>query len=358
MIKLKCTEKVQKYPNEVSDNPLVSVCVQTYKHEKYIKQCLDGILMQKTNFEFEILLGEDDSPDKTREICIDYAEKYPNKIKLFLHNRENVIYINGNPTGRFNFIYNLTNAKGKYIAICEGDDYWTDPLKLQKQVDFLEANPEYGLVHTDLNVLHQKQNIITRSLYKNIKLSIPIGKIYNELLVKNTISTLTVMFRNSFIKDILKNEKEIFSFGMGDYPLWLKFSLNYKIGFINESTVMYRKLGVSASHNLDIDKLYKLRSNIFKVRSYFIKKYGCDERTKKEVDKNLYIFNLDYGFKSRNKKIAEESFFNLKDINQDDFDAKLKYYGTKSSINWNVVKLYYRFKGKKESLLNRIVSKR
>src|SRR5690606_37807476 len=127
--------------------PLVSVCVQTYNQEHYIKQCLEGILMQQTTFPFEIILGEDESNDGTREICKQYAAQYPDKIKLFLRSRKDVIYINGNPTGRFNFIENLKACSGKYIALCEGDDYWTDPLKLQKQVDFLESNKEY-VIHS------------------------------------------------------------------------------------------------------------------------------------------------------------------------------------------------------------------
>ncbi len=136
---------------------MVSVCVQTYQHKGYIKQCLDGILMQQTNFPYEIILGEDESTDGTREICIEYAEKYPDKIKLFLRCRKDVIYINGNATGRFNFMENLKACKGKYTALCEGDDYWTDPLKLQKQVDFLEANPEYSLIFTNCQVKYENK---------------------------------------------------------------------------------------------------------------------------------------------------------------------------------------------------------
>ncbi len=127
---------VQELAGNAPKNPVVSICVQTYQHVNYIRECLDGILMQETTFPFEILLGEDNSTDGTREICMEYAMKFPDKIRLFLHHRENNIKINGSPTGRFNFFYNFHKARGKHIALCEGDDYWTDPLKLQKQVDF------------------------------------------------------------------------------------------------------------------------------------------------------------------------------------------------------------------------------
>jgi len=127
-------KKVVENNNSAPTKPIISVCVQTYNHSNYIRHCLNSILEQQTNFDFEILLGEDASTDGTREICIEYAEQYPDKIRLFLHHRENNIKIGDQPTGRFNFLYNLFSAKGKYIALCEGDDYWTDPFKLQKKV--------------------------------------------------------------------------------------------------------------------------------------------------------------------------------------------------------------------------------
>ena len=104
-------KKVKEYTNSVVKNPLVSVCIQTYQHENYIKECLDGIITQKTDFQFEVLLGEDASDDSTRAICISYAKSYPNKLRLFLHHRENNISIGNRSSGRFNFIYNLHNAK-------------------------------------------------------------------------------------------------------------------------------------------------------------------------------------------------------------------------------------------------------
>lgn len=134
---------VLEYPNKVTNNPVVSVCVQTYNQIEFLPSCLDGILMQKTNFEIEILLGEDASSDGTRELCIQYAQKHPDKIRLFLHERENNIKVGENYTGIFNSLYNFFSARGKYVAYCDGDDFWTDPNKLQKQVDFMDLHPKY-----------------------------------------------------------------------------------------------------------------------------------------------------------------------------------------------------------------------
>ena len=184
--------------NNVSNKPLVSVCVQTYQHVNYIEACLEGILKQETNFEFEILLGEDASTDGTREICVKYAEKYPDKIRLFLHHRENNINIEGKPTGRFNFVYNLYSANGKYIAFCEGDDYWTDPLKLQKQVSFLENNLDYVLTGHNAKIIDSAGNILKESKLPNFA-----KKDASEYELKKGfwVLTLTMCFRN-VVRDI------------------------------------------------------------------------------------------------------------------------------------------------------------
>lgn len=150
--------RVNEHPNHVDDQQKVSVCIMTYNHVGYIKDCLDGVLRQQTNFSFEILLGEDDSKDGTREICLEYANKYPGKIRLFLHHRENNIAINGNPTGLFNSLYNLYNARGKYMALCEGDDYWTDPQKLQRQLEFMEENEDCSLCYHAAKVTYEDKS--------------------------------------------------------------------------------------------------------------------------------------------------------------------------------------------------------
>lgn len=117
--------------------PLLSVVTITYNHEPYIAKCIEGVLMQKVNFPIEFIIAEDCSTDGTRAICEKYATKHPKLIRL-ITSETNIGY---NP----NELRAMKAAKGKYIAYCEGDDYWTDPMKLQKQVDFLETNPNYSI---------------------------------------------------------------------------------------------------------------------------------------------------------------------------------------------------------------------
>jgi glycosyltransferase involved in cell wall biosynthesis len=175
---------------------LISVLVMAYNHEAYIAECLNSILNQKTNFSFEIILGEDDSSDKTRAICIDFAEKYPDKIKLFLRLRKDVIYINGSPTGRFNFIESLKSCTGKYVALCDGDDYWTDPLKLQKQVDFLETNKKFGICFHNtrqLNTFDVSKSTIIPNTNLDINYSI------EDFILSNRTATCSIVFNKDFL---------------------------------------------------------------------------------------------------------------------------------------------------------------
>ena len=136
---------------ENSNKPLVSICSITYNHAPYIRQCLDGMLMQQTDFTFEIIINDDCSTDGTTEIIREYAERYPEIVKPVFHEENQ--YQKG-VRGMFaTFVF--PKAKGKYIALCEGDDYWIDPLKLQKQVDFLEANPNYSVCFHRCNSFYQ-----------------------------------------------------------------------------------------------------------------------------------------------------------------------------------------------------------
>ncbi|MCK0109021.1 glycosyltransferase [Flavobacteriaceae bacterium S0825] len=229
--------------NSERKQSLVSVLVMAYNHEAYIAQCLNSILNQKTNFLFEIILGEDFSSDTTRDICFDFAEKYPEKIKLFLRLRKDVIYINGSPTGRFNFIESLKSCTGKYVALCDGDDYWTDPLKLQKQVGFLETNPDYNICFHEVGIFNQSENkIINNTITRKVLETTDI----NELAKGNYIHTPSVVFRNNFaLPDWFSNSS------IGDWSLYMILVKDKKIKKFEDVMAVYRVHG---------DSLWSLKS--------------------------------------------------------------------------------------------------
>jgi glycosyltransferase involved in cell wall biosynthesis len=262
---------VVKSNNQVESKCKVSVCIQTYNHVYYIKECLESILSQKTNFDFEILLGEDNSSDGTRELCIDYAKRFPNKIRLFLHHRENNISIGGQPTGRFNFMYNLYSAKGKYIALCEGDDYWTDSLKLQKQVDFLEGNLEYSGIGTNSHFLDQETGAINlfKNSSKNKTLSI------DDFIGSRHFHTASLMYRNEF--DYNSNFTKVLS---ADRLLYLLLSLKGNIFYLNEAACVYRKNNGGISRKVTSSEMIKdtaffgaLKNNLTREQFVKLKKF-------------------------------------------------------------------------------------
>lgn len=242
---------------------LVSTITTAYNHEPFIRECIEGFLMQKTTFPVELVIHDDASTDNTADIIREYESKYPNLIKT-IYQTENQY------SKRVNIWNNLftNHSKGKYIAICEGDDYWIDPLKLQKQVDFLEANPEYSMCFTNSEIVFD--GIVTLEsegfLYNHLQ-----TKQYNgiEILKKWTVPTASVLFRNYFSKGKVMPIDNRFLFG--DIVLFLWLAELGKIWCINDNTVVYRRNFNGASFK-KID--YKKRVNHYlAIRENFGAKY-------------------------------------------------------------------------------------
>ena len=224
--------------------PLVSICIQTYNQENYIEKCIDSILCQQTDFDFEIILGDDDSSDKTRDICKKYAEEYREKIRLILHSRDNAIFFGKKGTGLFNYLYNIDIAKGKYIAECEGDDFWIDPNKLQKQVDFMRRNETCSLVFTNYKILDTEGGMRENLRYSSIDKDLFDT---HYVLSKGFVPiTCSLMMKKEKIPSPFPDFMwEAFN---GDWCLFFLVTHNNKIGFINDYTSVYRE-GVGIIEN-------------------------------------------------------------------------------------------------------------
>lgn len=284
--------------------PKVSVLVQTYQHRKFINQCLDGILMQETNFVFEIIVGEDESDDGTREICMDYANKYPDKIRLFLRDRKvsNLFDDNGNFLCRFNSRWNILSARGKYIALCDGDDYWTDPFKLQKQVDFLDSNPDYGLIFSDIKLIdsngHEIKNHYTHQ--KNLKLY-KSGIVFWDLIENNFINTLTVCGRRELFTNYFSDySNEGYAY---DLRYWLYFSLRSKIKYSEEKWANYRVHQGGMSRKKDFFKKRKplvIQSAILDLLTLEDKKVTIDWRI---LSNQLYKLFINKNLSKKEKRL-------------------------------------------------------
>jgi glycosyltransferase involved in cell wall biosynthesis len=283
-------ENMNAIGNKTMDNNpiIVSICMITYNHELYIRQAIEGVLMQQTNFPIELIIGEDCSTDHTREICIEYKEKYPEIIKLQLPDTNRGMHNN--------FIEVLKEAKGKYIAICEGDDYWTDTLKLQKQVDFLENHSDYGLLHTRFARYYQVKNE-----YSTMPLYSEVDATFEHLLQKNVIGTLSVLMKRDLCNAAMNEGIFHSGIAMGDYPLWLYIAKHSKIGYMNDCTSVYRVLDNSASHKTDPLKQFEFYKQTMKVQAYFAENTEYYDRVKKYQQNKLfkmYMYNF-YHCKNR-----------------------------------------------------------
>lgn len=216
------------------DQMTVSIFLLTYNQEQFIAQTINSILMQKANFNFQIVIGEDCSTDGTRSICETFAEKYSNKIKLLPALEKNIGLI-------ANYMRTIKACEGKYIAICDGDDYWIDENKLQKQVSFLEDNPNYSIVYSKLKKLFP-DGTFKESIQRKLKQA---GD-FDDLVFENVIPSVTVLFRNR--QNISAVPTWITNFPYGDWPtyLWI-LKDGGKIHFMDEITAVYRMhIGVSA----------------------------------------------------------------------------------------------------------------
>ncbi|MFZ4672008.1 MAG: glycosyltransferase family 2 protein [Flavobacterium sp.] len=238
----------------------VSICCQAYNHEHYIRQCLDGFMLQKCDFIFEVLIHDDASKDKTASIIKEYETKYPGIVKP-IYQSENQFSKGVKPT----FAFNIPRVKGQYIAMCEGDDYWIDPLKLQKQVDFLEQNKEYSLCFHDANFLYTNKSIKKFSQKYSFLQSRSDYTRKDLFKYKWFIPTASVVFRNQSMD--LSYFRNIYS---GDSTLYLLLSKIGKFKYLSDCMSVYRitNQGVGTIVNKPEYRLNDLRKWLLLVEPY------------------------------------------------------------------------------------------
>ena len=223
----------------------------TYNQENLIGQTIESIMLQETNFSYQLVIGEDFSCDSTRQICENFAGKYSDKVKL-LPSDKRLGLIN-------NFMRTIKECDGKYIAVCDGDDYWIDPYKLQKQYDFMESHPDYAVVYTGIRNLYPSGEFRDKE-WSDIKFP----RYFEELIFANFIPSVTAFYRNINTEE--KWPEWIIDFPYGDWPVYLWLTRKgEKIGYLDEITGVYRKeIGVS-------EQLKKVSSDIAKVNLGIVK---------------------------------------------------------------------------------------
>lgn len=274
------------------ENFKVYVSCMTYNQAQYIKETLDGFCMQETTFPFLCAIFDDASIDNEPQIIQQYIEvnfdlnnkgivlkdETDDYIRVFAQHKTNkncffaILFLKYNHH-QLRKVKDQYMAKwsenAKYRAICEGDDYWIDPLKLQKQVDFLDAHSDYALVYTQCKYFDQETNKLS------LGQSIPYKGFKHGLLYGLSIATLTVMIRTDVFNKYYKEINPVqYKWSMSDYPLWLYVAANYNLYFLPDVTSVYRKHRGSVSRPIDFEKKKRYLQDHVKVQLFYAEKYN------------------------------------------------------------------------------------
>ena len=256
-----------------NEKPLVSICCITYNHAAYIRDCLEGFVMQQTNFPFEVLIHDDASTDGTADIIREYEAKFPDIIKP-IYQTENQ-YSKGVNVG----MQTLFRAQGKYTAFCEGDDFWCDPQKLQRQFDFMESHPDYSACFCGHYVINEFEHHITPMGFPAAVFPTDVHEAQRLILSgQHPFSTVSNFFRTSawekihpaFVEDTQNAP-------MGDRQLYFHLAGAGKIGYIRRRMSVYRRHGGSVSAHDSEAKQARFHDAACKCIIRMARKYGFDD---------------------------------------------------------------------------------
>ncbi len=272
-------------------DPLVSVCCTTFNHQGFIDIAIESFLSQITDFPFEIIIYDDASTDNTTKIITDYVEKFPDTI-IPIYQKENQYSKGIKPWAHFVF----PRARGKYISICDGDDYWTDPYKLQKQVEFLESNHQFGMVSGAVQLIDQNNQPLPPNdmiIYQKRR-NIP-EPTFMDLFQGNFINTSTVCARADILKKLSTDIHKRKLWYVFDYWFWLHISIKKKVKIFAEETTAYRihAQGISRSTRYIVDRISFVRLDALGKFFKYIKKGLLTPKDKLIITTFLYFCLLD-----------------------------------------------------------------
>ena len=240
---------------------MVSVIMTTYNHERYIAQAIESVLRQQTSFRIEIVIGEDCSTDRTLAIAQDYQSQYPEAIHI-IRSEENVGW-------RKNYRRTIAAARGKYVALLDGDDYFTHRKKLQMQVEFLEEHPEAGMCYTRSERIDESG---TTTLYPESECYTSLG----EMLRRNPAENCTVVARRELVERYYQTirPEEHPEWLTDDLPMWLWFATEAKVLAIDCPTAVHRVLRQSVSHNPDYRKKIEFVDSLYDISLWYDERYN------------------------------------------------------------------------------------
>jgi glycosyltransferase involved in cell wall biosynthesis len=317
--------------------PLVSVKMITYNHAPFIARAIESVLQQKTNFTFELVIGEDCSIDGTREIVYRYQEKYPDIIRIVTSDQNVGMKKNG---------YRTTKAcNGKYIAFCEGDDFWHHPEKMQKQADYLEANPDCGMVYSSYDVYHPESKKTIGDFVKYRSWQMPErwdvkSFVSSDIGSGRGILTCTVMARLSLVNEIIETDPHLHhksKFRMGDTQLHAAIISQSRVHYIPESLATHIITKESATRSSDVKKVAAFNVSSAELMLTLCEKYGLPSTVRRKFLDSWCESALHLAFHSQDKNLADKVHEIKKKFN---FKEWCKYFGARYKLLYHGFKLF------------------
>ncbi|HEU5123464.1 MAG TPA: glycosyltransferase [Verrucomicrobiae bacterium] len=287
-------------------SPFLSVLMITYNHRPYLEKAVQGVLTQKADFPFELLIAEDWSKDGTRDLAFELQRRHPDLIQ--------VIASESNVGMHANLARVERGARGKYVAYCEGDDFWNDPHKLAKQVAFLESRPDYTFVHS-----HCHRYVVAENRLMADSLKVPRdlndSKAFEDILLgRRSPLTVTVMARRDELNQVLENCPECTDpiWPMADTQRWLELSRRGKVGCIHESLATHNWLPESAGQSRDPQKRLKFYSAAREIKLHYLRKYPVAPEIERSVKRRLASLLLNYAFQAAALDFARELYLDYR----------------------------------------------
>lgn len=259
----------------------------TYNHASYLAEAIEGVLAQQTAFEVELVIGEDCSTDDTRTVCEAYAAKYPDRIRL-VTSATNVGW-------RANYRRTFEACRGRYVAYCDGDDWWCDPQKLQLQVDLMESDPACGMCYTGADEYHQTSGTRHPDPDRHYTR-------FEEMLLGISVPNCTTLARRELIAayyaDVRPEEHP--EWRTDDWPMWLWFSIHSQIRFIDRITAIHRRVEGSVSHAGSYRNRIAFRNSVMGISLWFDDRYTASRHRfrilRRRSRVNLWILSLNGSF--------------------------------------------------------------
>lgn len=275
--------------------PLVSIFIFTYNQEKIVSKTIESVLAQDTSYPYEIVIAEDCSKDSTLQVCLNYQKKYPDKIRVIGNEKNKGMIVNFHDAI-------CHYARGKYIAEVAGDDWWHDPFKIQKQVDFLESHTDYGLVFSDTLIYSEQE----KKLLDYTPCERPCN--FRELIIHNSIPALTTCYRKDlFIKYVDEIDPVAQDFPGEDYPMWIWFSYYTKLFHIKEPLTTYRLQNETLSHSTSKQRRLQFEVDRLNIKMFFYNFFKLkDEGVLHDIYLRFYFLTLNTASEADNREIEKQ----------------------------------------------------